>query len=96
MRPANDGVQDRVNVQLQGILGNHAEGISKPVPDAEAPSLADYDAPIKARSAAQDREDAAHARPSGDDYLNDWPILREGEGGKLVSFSFKTNPLAQW
>ena len=72
---------------MQGISSEYAEGISRSAPDAKALSLADYDASRKARRAAQDREDAAHARPSGDDNLNDWPVLREGEGGKLVSFT---------
>ena len=69
---------------LQGVLGDQADhgagaaqaaeplGAAAPAPTSTPSSFAAAEAPTQAPSAAAEE-------------LDDWPILREGEGGKLVS-----------
>ena len=68
---------------LQGVLGDEGDQIAGSAPAAESHGPPTSDASSMPSSSAA--TEPVHSRPPSDEDLNDWPILREGEGGKLVT-----------
>ncbi len=69
---------------LQGVLDDKASYSAGSAPAAEPLSSPAPAAPSMP-SSFPDAEAPLRAPYSSDEELNDWPILREGEGGKLVN-----------
>lgn len=68
---------------LQGVLGDDGDQSAGSAPAAESHGPPTSDASSMPSSSAA--PEPVQSRPSSDEDLNDWPILREGEGGKLVT-----------
>ena len=76
---------------LQGLSGDQAELAAAPVPTAAEPT--DMASPPGRPSmgvdslgsgASERSQEQWPQQPPAGEHLEDWPILREGEGGKLV------------
>ena len=82
---------------LQGVLGDQADQAAAPVSSAaghsdiaSSPSTPSADGDSLGSGSSKSSREQWPQQPPAGEQLDDWPILREGEGGKLVRHSILT------